>query len=360
MRTHYLVLSILVLIAGHSCQPTNGPAAGVSNAMQAFIDESIAPGMGLAYYSKGTGTFFLAAGMADVGNNIPVKITTRYPIQSTTKMFMAILTLQLVDEGRLTLESTVDEWFNDLPNSDRVSIRHLLNHTSGFSNYQTNAKFMNTYFTDSLFEFTREDIIRAGLEISDEENYGTREYSNTNFLVLANIIEKIKGNSLSAELEHRIFRPAGMKHTYYKPDRDGDTTTIVKCYRFGEPIDLEKWNFLSNAGGGIVSTTGDMLRFAHWMIEGGYPEIMASEPEQIAYTFPDGFSGKYGLGIEIDDSLFGVNMLGHSGGNPGLIHEFRFSPVTGEILIYFLNEGRVGQPYGEFMKELEMILETYR
>lgn len=360
MRIPCLSLSLLVCSVLCSCQQTKGPEPEIRSAMQAFIDKSIAPGMGLAYYSETAGTFFIAEGKADIGNDLSMKPGTHYPIQSTSKMFMSILALQLLEEGRLTLESTVDEWFGDLPNGDRVSIRHLLNHTSGYSNYQSNGKFMSTYFSDSVSEITREDIIRAGLEISYEENFGTREYSNTNFLVLANIIETITGNSLSAELDQRIFRPAGMKHTYYKPDRDGDTTTIVTCYRFGEPIDLVKWNFLSNAGGGIVSTTGDMLNFAHWMIEGGYPEIMAHGSEQIAYEFPDGFSGKYGLGIEIDDRLFGVSMLGHSGGNPGLIHEFRFSPDTGEILIYFLNEGRVGQPYGAFMEDLEKILERYR
>ena len=351
---------VLVCLAGFSCQRNNTAEAEIRDLMQKFVEESIAPGMGLGYYSNNTGTIMLAVGKADVEENVPMDPCRNYPIQSTTKMFMSILTLQLIEEGKLKLESTIDEWMDDVPNNSEISIRNLLTHTSGLNRYMNNSEFMDEYFSGTEKEYTRNDLIRAGLEVSHDRKIENREYSNTNFLILANIIEAITQQSIGQALEQCIFRPAGMHHTYFKPGTAGDTTSIVKCYRFGEPIDLDKWNYLSNAGGGIVSTIEDMLKFAHWITDHNYPAIMAQESEQIDLYASLELPTRYGLGIEVDDKLFGVKMLGHSGGNPGLIHEFRFSPETGEILVYYVNEGRVGKPYGDFMKDLEIILQEYR
>ena len=354
-----IIYCILVSLSVSSCQ-NNNIEAEIRNAMLECVEESIAPGMGLGYYSEKAGTIMLAVGQSDIENDTPLSISTHYPIQSTTKMFMSVLIIQLIEDGKLTLESTIDEWVDYVPNSSKITIRHLLTHTSGLNNYLNNSEFTEAYFSGTGKEYTRDDLIHAGIEVSHDREIGNWEYSNTNYLLLAKIIETITHQSLGQALEQFLFRAAEMDNTYFKPEVVNDSTNIVKCYRFGELVDLDKWNYLANAGGGIVSTIDDMLNFGQWILENKYPLQMAAESEVIHLFDSEDDSGKYGLGIEVVDSLYCIPMMGHSGGNPGLIHFFYFSIETREIIIYYVNEGRVGNPFGKFMKDIDRIMQKYR
>lgn len=364
MRIQRITIIILISVICWCCVQTNTDdkrksrlEAEIRDLMLEFIEEVGIPGMGLGYYSDSIGTVMLAVGQSDIENNTPLDVSTNYPIQSTSKMFMSILTLQLVEEGKLTLESTIEEWMDYIPKSNLITIKDLLKHTSGLVDYQTNSDFMDDYWSYSGKEYSRDDFIHAGLEISKDGELGVRNYANTNFHILANIIEEITQHLIGYELDQRIFGSADMNDTYYKPEIINDTNEIVTCYRNGDPLDLERINFLSNAAGGIVSTIGDMLKFAQWVMDNGYQISMASE--LIDVVISDNFSYKYGLGIGVDDKSFSINMMGHAGGNPGFIHEFFFSPETGEIIVYFFNEGNPRE-YFPFRERLDTILQKYR
>ncbi len=314
--------------------------------------------MGLAFHSDTVGTVMLVVGKADLEKDLPLELTTLYPIQSTTKFFLAILTFQLIEEGKLTLETTIDRWFADIPNSGIVTIRHLLQHTSGYENYQGNTEFNDAYYSDTEKEYTRDDFIEAGLAmLYKPEKFGSHEYSNTNSLILASIIEDITKQKIGQEFRQRIFDPAKMNNTYYKPEVTNDTKQIIKCYQNGHPIDLDRTNFKSNAAGGIISNLEDMMKFAHWVLDNKYHQSMSSE--LVDNFIVDGHEFKYGLGLELITNMYGTTLLGHSGGNPGFIHEFNFSPETGEIIIYFFNKWPDESDY-HFRDKLGAILQRYR
>ena len=148
-----------------------------------------------------------------------------------------------------------------------------------------------------------------------------------------------------------------MKDTYYMPETSNDTTQIIRCYRDGLPIDLERINFKSNAAGGIISTLDDMMRFTHWVLDNNYQNSMSSE--LIDNFEVDGYAFKYGLGLEVIVNMFGTTTMGHSGGNPGFIHEFYFSTETNEIIIYFFNRWPDESDF-HFRKKLTEILQRYR
>ena len=326
--------------------------------MLEFIDSTNVPGMGFAFYSDSVGTVRSVVGKADMENNVPLELNTLYPIQSTTKFFLAILTLQLVDEEKLTLESTIDQWFEGFPNSELVTIRHLLQHTSGYNNYQDDSEFNDEYYSDTIKEYTRGDFIEVGLAMRYmPENFGRHNYSNTNSLILAEIIELITKQTVGQEFQQRIFEPVKMSNTYYKPETPDDPNQLIKCYRNGLPIDLEKINFKSNAAGGIISTLDDMMKFAHWVLEKNYHIAMSSE--LIENFTVDGHEFKYGLGLETISNMYGTTIMGHSGGNPGFIHEFYFSTETNEIIIFFFNKWPDESDY-QFRKKLGDILQGYR
>jgi D-alanyl-D-alanine carboxypeptidase len=331
--------------------------AEIRDLMLEFIEEIDIPAMGLGYYSDTIGTVMLTVGKSDVENNTPLEISTHYPIQSTSKMFMSILTLQLVEEGKLTLDSTIDEWMDYVPNGNLITIKDLLKHTSGLVDYQANSDFIDEYWSYTGKEYSRDDFIHAGLEVSQDGELGVMNYSNTNYHILANIIEEISQHSIGQELDQRIFRPADMNDTYYKPEITNDTNEIVTCYRNGDPIDLDRINFSSNAAGGIVSTIGDMLKFAQWVMDNNYQIPMISELTDVVVS--DKYSYKYGLGIQVDDKYYSTNLMGHPGGNPGLLHEFYFSTETGEIILYFFNEGNPRE-YFPIREKLDTILQKYR
>jgi len=360
-----MVFFVVVLTICGACSQNNPADAGkdqletdIRNLMLDFTEEVDIPGMGFGYYSDTVGTVMVAVGKSDMQHDVPLTVNTHYPIQSTTKMFISILTLQLIDENRLSLQSTVDAWTVDVPNSKQISIRNLLNHTSGLSGYFENNEFMDAYYSGTGRKYNRNDLIRAGLELPyNTEDFGKYKYSNTNYLLLANIIESITGQPIGQVLEQRIFNPAGMDETYYKPDLAVDTTSILTCYRNGEAVDLERANFASNAAGGIISTLSDMFKFAHWIMENGYQDRMTSD---LIFNFDvEDITFSAGLGIEVIDSLYSTEVMGHSGGNPGLISEFYFSVETGEIFIFFINEGnpRVNYP---LRGRLDSILHHYR
>ena len=326
--------------------------------MLEFIEETNVPGMGFAFYSDSVGKVISVVGKADIENNIPLELSTLYPIQSTTKFFLAIVTLQLIEEKKLTLESTIDQWFDGLPNSENVTIRHLLQHTSGYNNYQDNTEFNDEYYSDPAKKYTRNDFIDVGLAMPyNPDDLGSHNYSNTNSLILAEIIETITKQTIGQEFRQRIFEPVKMRNTYYKPETSNDTKQIIKCYRDGLPIDLERINFKSNAAGGIISTLDDMMRFAHWVLDNNYQNSMSSE--LIDNFEVDEHEFKYGLGLEVITNMYGTTIMGHSGGNPGFIHEFYFSTETKEIIIFFFNKWPDESNF-QFREKLKSILQRYR
>jgi len=360
-----LALVFLLSISYWSCSQKNAEeeissifGAELQDFMLDFIEETNVPGMGFAFYSDSVGTVMSVVGKADLENNLPLEASTLYPIQSTTKFFLSILTLQLIEEEKLTLESTIDQWLDGIPNSGQVTIRHLLQHTSGYNNYQDNTEFNDEYYSDTDKEYTRDDFIDAGLVIPyNPEDFGSHKYSNTNSLILAKIIETITKKTIGQEFRQRIFEPVKMSNTYYKPEIPNDTKQIIQCYQNGLPIDLERINYKSNAAGGIISTLDDMMKFAHWVLDNNYHSLMSSE--LIDNFAIDGHEFKYGLGLEVITNMYGTTLMGHSGGNPGFIHEFYFSIETGEIIIFFFNKWPDESDY-HFRDKLEAILQRYR
>ena len=361
-----LVLFVLFSVLYWSCGQKNTRdeisksfEADLRNFMLEFTEVTNVSGMGFAFYSDSAGTVMLVIGKADNENNIPLELSTHYPIQSTTKMFLSIVTLQLIEEGKLSLESTIDQWVDGVPNNKNITIRHLLQHTSGLNPYQANTEFMDEYYSNTEKKYNRDDFINAGLAIPyNTEDFGSHKYSNTNFLVLANIIETITQHTIGQEYSQRIFKPVKMSNTYYKPEMSNDTNEIIKCYKNGQPIDLEKINLSSNAAGGIISTLGDMMKFAHWGLDNKYQIPMSSE--LIDNFSVDDKTFKYGLGLEVITNMYSTTLLGHAGGNPGFIHEFYFSTETREIIIFFFNEGNPSRGDFDFREELDIILKKYR
>jgi D-alanyl-D-alanine carboxypeptidase len=253
-----------------------------------------------------------AVGLADLGGGAPLTTGHRFLIGSVTKTFVAAVVLQLVGEGALSLDDEVG------PIAEGVTLRQLLNHTSGLPDYYADL--------DALFEPYRKDraykpdlTARAALELvhARPRLFAPGEgwaYSGGNYLALGLIVEETTGATLSQELSRRILQPLGLEATGF---RDGSSALmdLARGYLppnnpvFPEPgsdlVDVTDVEMFGWGSGEMISTAGEVARFLQALLGG---ELLAPDVRaEMLTTVPSDWeeSDGYGLGIEEVSSLMG-------------------------------------------------------
>lgn len=247
--------------------------------------------------------------------NEGTKITAETPVQiaSVSKVLTATAVLKLVNAGKIDLDQKVNTILKTFPYPD-CTIRMLLSHRSGMRNY--------AYFTDrdkSVWDrhnqLTNKDIldILATKDIGLEAKTGTRfSYCNTNYAMLALIIEKITGLSYKEAMSQMIFKPLGMTHTYVFDD-DKDRKKIVPSYK-GNGVEIG-FDYLDNVYGdkNVFSTARDLLKFDRARNAPGFlkPELL----KQVYTGYSNERKGtkNYGLGIRMINWETGQNYYFHNG-----------------------------------------------
>ena len=251
-------------------------------------------------YSKSIGKEDVASGK--LSNNL-----TKYRIGSISKMFTACLIFQAIEENKISLKQTINRFFPKITNAKEITIGNLLNHRSGIHNYTNDTSYFN-YYTASKSQKEMLEIIQAGG--SDFKPNRKAEYSNSNYILLSFILEKIYKKSYEELLDIKIIQPLGLKNTYF-----GKKLELAKnecaSYRFSGKWELEKEtnSSVSLGAGGIVSTTEDLLFFITNLFEGKI--IHASSLEQMT-KLEDGF----GMGV-FSVPFYDKKGFGHTGGIDG-------------------------------------------
>ena len=255
---------------------------------------------GKVTYSKTIGKADLASGK--FSNNL-----TKYRIGSISKMFTACLIFQAIEENKLNLKENINRFFPKIANSKEITIGNLLNHRSGIHNYTNDTSYFN-YYTASKSQKEMLEIIQAGG--SDFKPNSKAEYSNSNYILLSFILEKIYKKSYEELLELKIIQPLGLKNTYF-----GKKLELAKnecaSYRFSGKWELEKetHSSVSLGAGGIVSTTEDLLFFITKLFEG---KIINTASLEQMMKLEDG----YGMGI-FPVPFYDKKGFGHTGGIDG-------------------------------------------
>jgi len=178
------------------------------------LDEHNLGMMSIAIEKNGRIVYQKATGKAVMDSNKLIKadISTGYRIGSITKMFTAVITFQLVQEKKLSLDDTLKRFFPDLPNADRITIRELLYHRSGLANFTSNDNFDEwkdkPHTHEQLLNFIRQ-------QKPDFEPNAKADYNNSNFLLLTYIIEKICDRQYKEILNERVINKIGLTQTYY-------------------------------------------------------------------------------------------------------------------------------------------------
>jgi len=299
------------------------PETPYHDGLQERLDDVLAAGAvgALAVVRDGHQVWRGTAGVAELGTTRAVPAHGRFRVGSITKTFVSTVVLQLVAEGWLRLDDPVEAWLPGVvPDGDRITVRDLLNHTSGLYDYRlTLPKPPSQEFLDLRWRTwtATEQVQRAVAHPPTHEPPGsTFEYSNTNYLVLGMLIEKVTGRPYDKQIERRIIQPLRLHHTTtpgtspwirgphphgYAPLEDKDGFRLV---------DFTEMNpTLFGAGGDLISTARDLHRFFVVLLRGWLlpPHLL----EEMKTASVEG--GSYGLGLAWRDTSCGVRVYGNDG-----------------------------------------------
>ncbi|PGG84757.1 D-alanyl-D-alanine carboxypeptidase [Bacillus toyonensis] len=284
------------------------------------------PGI-LAKTSEGGKTWGYAAGVADLSTKKPMKTDFRFRIASVTKTFTATVVLQLAGENRLNLDDFIEKWLPGVIqgngyDGNQITIRQILNHTSGIVEYARSKEI--DFFTNTKKSFTAEELVKIGLSMPPEFAPGKGwSYSNTGYVLLGILIEKVTGNSYAEEIENRIIEPLELSNTFLP----GNSSVIpgTKHARgylqpdgASELKDVTYYNpSIGSSAGDMISTADDLNKFFSSLLGGKL--LKEQQLKQMLTTVPTGIAetGGYGLGIYETKLPNGVSIWGHSGGIPG-------------------------------------------
>ncbi|MBU1938069.1 beta-lactamase family protein [bacterium] len=259
-------------------------------------------------------------GMADKDLNIPNNEETKFNIGSIGKFFTSIAILQLAEAGKLNLTDSVEKYLPDFPKdkSQKITIHQLLLHTSGLSNYMTHPDYADKKHLYRSIDDVLPLIKNETLEFEPGERFG---YSNSGYIVLGAIIEKVSGKKYAAYIQENIWQPAGMKDTglFYKEQTVENRATGYVKDDSGSMITNALLEPPAFSDGGAYSTVTDLLKFDLALQN----NTLLSEENSKLWFAPQGGPFAYGPAfVPADRSFCGKEIYGGMGGAPGISASF--------------------------------------
>jgi D-alanyl-D-alanine carboxypeptidase len=322
----------IVCIAAIGVPERAKAATAAAPALQQALDKVVADGVpGAIALRRDSGEeWHAASGVSDLTTKAPISARGRFRIGSITKSYVSTVVLQLVGEGRLTLDDTVERWLPGLvPNGAGITVRQLMNHTSGLYNY-TDGPFYLELLRDPLKAWRPLQLVHLAVAHPPEFAPGTRwAYSNTNYIVLGLIVAAVDGVSepldMAApafEVYRRIVAPLGLWHTRFPltdpdihgPHPHGYVMDLPPELGFPPVLDMTRFNpSWAWTAGAIVSTLDDVADFHRALFTGKL--LGPDQQRELETTVATGDGPGYGLGVFKLDTPCGT-AWGHDGATP--------------------------------------------
>ena len=343
-----LLVSVLWLL---SVAVVHGQAAvanttNLKTALQLQLDEwhkaGSFPGATLGVVLANGESFGLAVGFSDRESKTPMKPNDRMLAGSVGKTFAAATALQLIKEGKIGLDDKIEKylgrepWFSRLPNAKDITVRQLMNHTSGLVRYEFKEQFTKDLTANPDKVWKPAELVAYLLDEKPPFEAGKGwDYSDTNYIVLGMIIEKVTGRKFYDEADKRLIKPLKLTDTipqdgprlkgvvqgYAGPNNPfGGTDQMIASGKFAINPQFE-WT-----GGGYASTAHDLARWAKMIYEGKAfsTDLLPQVVEGVAAPML-GRESKYGLGVIIRNTTAGTS-YGHSGFFPGYMTDMMYFP----------------------------------
>ncbi len=340
----FILPTILIcfFLDGHT-QTSN--IARLDSFVQALSSRGLA--MGSLAISKNNKPYYQKTfGYANIseGQKTNADALTTYRIGSISKMFTATMIFQLVEEGKLSLPTTLASFFPDLPNAGNITIANMLYHRSGLHDYTHDTDFDNWMDQPR----THEELLNIIKEKGTDFAPGTKaDYCNTNFLLLGYIIEKITKTSYGDQLKQRITEKLDLKHTRYGHAIDMKNNEAASYkYSEGRWVPQKETDMSIHGGAGsIVSTPTDMIRFIEALFAG---KLITQKSLTQMTTMIDG----YGMGI-FPDKYGSKPSFGHNGKVEEFASALWYFPSE-KLSIAYITNGMV-YPRDEIMEGIVKI-----
>jgi D-alanyl-D-alanine carboxypeptidase len=291
------------------------------------------------------------AGYASHEKKCPLTPAHHLYIGSITKMFTSAMVMQQVERGTLSLDDTLDRWMN-LPNAQSVTIRMLLNHTSSIPDYAWEPWFIIRWFGLPKKEWRADDLIAVIRNQPSRFAPGARhEYSNSNYVLLGAILERMTGKEYAALLKEDVFDRLNLRESYFRNyPRD---LAIANAYdesllRLGrQNLTGFRSSFETGAfsAGGILSTSPDVARFVLALFSGKIVSERTLAQMKMLVAAPDEdlrMQTGYGLGIR-NLSIGGQNWIGHTGTIPGYSGIAVYNQETPHTIVILSNLSTIDQ-----------------
>ncbi len=283
-----------------------------------------------------------ASGTANIKLQTPMRSTDLLRIGSITKMFVGATFLKLSEEEKIDLDATIDNYLPNsvlmgIKNSDVITIRQLLNMTSGIYNYTESDDYTIDVEDRPNRSFWRpEELLEYAFEAKASFAPGTGwEYSNTNYILLDMIVAKVSGTSLAAEMRRLIHKPLGLKNTFMEkqePRSGGFGGLKVRGYDDGEDI-TEINDALGFGDGGLISDAEGLAAF----LTAVFLDKNLLSNSSLAQMLDFIPNANYGLGVSESETDFGI-AWGHNGSTAGFLGDMIYLPEEKTIFILLTND----------------------
>jgi CubicO group peptidase (beta-lactamase class C family) len=311
-------LAIFIALFSTTCfsQTLQDTLALIDKAMSIYLPQN--PGSQLSIQRNGKIIFSKAYGMADLEHNVPLTLTSKIEAGSVSKQFTAAAILLLEQQGKLSLNDDVRKYIPELPNyGNIIKLEQMMHHTSGLRDWGSVAylsgweRTTKTYTNDDALE-----IIKAQKAFNNVPG-AEYIYSNSNYNLLAIVVQRVSGQSLAEFTKQNIFIPAGMTNTEWRDNHN----RIVKDRAMSYVLIKNGYETLmpnedAYGNGGLITTTEDLLKWNDFYLSGklGTPSLLSKQIKVEAFN--NGKMNDYGAGLFIQ-KFKGQNLIQHGGATAG-------------------------------------------
>ena len=340
MRTHRTLASValaLAFVAPIGAQHlTDAERARIDSGVQAVLSGTGAPSASIAIVRGGAIVYEQAYGDARVEPKVPATTSMRYSIGSVSKQFTATAVLLLAEDGKLALDDKVGKWFPELTRANDISIRQLLSMTAGYQDYWP----QDYAFTDTQRATTAQALMqRWARKALDFDPGSTWQYSNTNYVIAAAIVERVAGMPLMAFMRQRIFEPLTLTTVadidagpLTREDAAPYLRNAIGPLRLA-PKEGPGWLF---GAGQLAMTAHDLARWNIAMMNQRVLKSASYKSQQTDMLLENGLSTGYGLGVSLG-SVSGRRRVSHGGAVSGYTATNEVYPDEKAAIVVFTN-----------------------
>ena len=340
-------------------------AQDLGNALQYLVTQGL-PGASAAVATRQGVVWTGTAGAADLTTGRPLHEANLLGVGSITKTFVAVLVLQLSEEGKLPLQRTVQDVLGraavrGIPNADRATLAQLLDHTGGVPSWEDDSLWIRQGRGQDMDVRHRWGKTETLAYVRDKQplNDPGREfhYANTNYTLLGLVVEKVTGHDITRELQTRIFQPLGLRDTFLEGFEAEPADRLARRYQFATPefrrtagvatgfpevqpglLDVSAANLsVEWTAGGLVTTARDLATFALALRDGRLLKP-ASQAFLQAWQ-PVGPGWQVGHGVFRDQRFGARTFIGHDGGVLGCTACFFWVEGTDAVIVLLTNAG---------------------